>query len=170
MSANLDRFSCGFTPAIPDEVGYCAACGGMMYDYEAIKCPACDADIHQSCIENCEGNGDKEGKLCGQVGCRACLNENEEGLLLCENCSDRLALSKLTESDKGRWVIYIPEKGEKKIGRIKSWNRNWVFVVYHCAGEWDSYEHYTAAATNPNQLYFLDNSEVKNDNRISKTN
>lgn len=77
---SYDGFSRGVTPKVPDEVGDCAACGGKMYDYEVIKCLACDAEIHQGCIETCDG------ELCGQIGCRACLTENEEGLLLCEEC------------------------------------------------------------------------------------
>lgn len=82
MQPSYDRFSCGVNPKMPIEVGDCAACGGMMYDYEVIKCLACDAEIHQGCIEACEGEG------CGEIGCKACLMETDEGLLLCEECKN----------------------------------------------------------------------------------
>ncbi|MCJ7777780.1 MAG: hypothetical protein MUP16_05650 [Sedimentisphaerales bacterium] len=81
MSANLDRFSCGVTPKIPDEVGSCEVCGGTIYDYELINCSVCDAKIHIGCAEECDG--------CGRVGCKLCLKENEEGLLHCETCKEK---------------------------------------------------------------------------------
>jgi len=78
MSANLDRFACGVTPKVPDEVGSCEACSGAMYDYELTRCGSCDARIHIGCSQECDG--------CGTMGCKICLKENDEGLLLCENC------------------------------------------------------------------------------------
>jgi hypothetical protein len=92
MEPSYDRFSCGVTPRTPSEVGNCAGCGGTMYDYEVIKCGACEAQVHEGCIEVCEGEG------CGQIGCRACLTENDEGLLMCEDC---LAADKLAKSQSG---------------------------------------------------------------------
>lgn len=62
----------------------------------------------------------------------------------------------LTESDKGRWVEYWPSS-EK--GRIKSWNKSFVFVVYKCGGNWNDYQNYTAASTHPKSLRFLQDSE-----------
>jgi hypothetical protein len=47
----------------------------------------------------------------------------------------------------GKWVLYIPTVGDPEIGRIKSWNDKWVFVVYKCNGEWDRFQDYTGAAT-----------------------
>jgi len=79
MSANLDRFSCGYTPKIPVEVGSCEACGGVVYDYELDKCESCDLRIHHGCAEVCD--------VCGSTGCKGCVKEDpEEGLLLCEAC------------------------------------------------------------------------------------
>jgi len=52
----------------------------------------------------------------------------------------------------GTWVLYKP-KGE--IGRVKSTNNTWVFVVYNCDHKWDNYEDYTAAATSPKDLRIL---------------
>ncbi len=62
----------------------------------------------------------------------------------------------LTIDDAGRYVIYIDGTGEENKGRIKSWNDIWIFVVYHCAEEWDNYMEYTAAATDPCDLKFSD--------------
>jgi len=52
----------------------------------------------------------------------------------------------------GIWVLYVP-KGE--VGRIKSWNDKWIFVVYHCDKKWDNFYDYTAAATSPEDLRIL---------------
>lgn len=71
-----------------------------------------------------------------------------------------IAIPKLIESDKGRWVLYVGQAGERQQGRIKSWNQIFIFVVYACNGEWGNYENYTAQATHPTQLCFLPESEV----------
>lgn len=60
----------------------------------------------------------------------------------------------LTDEDVGRWVVYTDGAGEDQLGRIKSWNDMWIFVVYHCADEWDNYQDYTGAATTPSDLKF----------------
>jgi len=57
----------------------------------------------------------------------------------------------LTQEDVGRWVVY--DNVQK--GRIKSWNDEYIFVVYSCAGEWDRFRDFTAAATKPEKLSFL---------------
>lgn len=81
MSTNLDRFNCGVTPKEPVEVGCCEACSGVIYNYELMKCGLCDARIHGGCSEECDG--------CGMLGCKSCLKENDEGLLLCEECNPK---------------------------------------------------------------------------------
>jgi len=63
-------------------------------------------------------------------------------------------IENLTEKDIGRYVIYTDGGGNQEKGRIKSWNEEWIFVVYHCAGEWDNYQDYTAAATRAEDLKF----------------
>ena len=63
-------------------------------------------------------------------------------------------IEKLTKADKGKNVIYTNGVGSKEFGRIKSWNYDWIFVVYNCADEWDNYQNYTAAATDPRDLEF----------------
>jgi hypothetical protein len=62
-------------------------------------------------------------------------------------------LDKIRKSDlkKGMWVAYIANQvnygGEIEVGRVKSWNDKFVFVVYKCAENWDRYEDYTGVAT-----------------------
>lgn len=68
-------------------------------------------------------------------------------------------LSLLKESDRGRWVVYKKNSklsGESEEGRIKSWNKVFIFVVYKCNGEWDRYQDFTGQATKPEDLTFLD--------------
>ncbi len=51
---------------------------------------------------------------------------------------------------KGQKVHYCARHGDKKEnGIVKSvtGNGQGIFVVYHCAEEWDNYENYTAALT-----------------------
>lgn len=65
-----------------------------------------------------------------------------------------IEIHELTGEDIGRWVEY--DNGFKKEkGRIKSWNDKWIFIVYHCDGEWHRYKDYTAAATDPKDLNFI---------------
>jgi hypothetical protein len=62
---------------------------------------------------------------------------------------------KINVGDK---VHYIPFKGcnesQYQNGIVKSLHDDGdkVFVVYHCADEWDNYKNYTGALTNVNQL------------------
>lgn len=72
---------------------------------------------------------------------------------------EMIDLNKLTVKDIGRWVFY---KRNSERGRIKNWNMKWVFVVYKCDGVWNNYQNYTAAATNPQDLTFIEQSENNN--------
>lgn len=69
----------------------------------------------------------------------------------------RIQNKELTKKDIGKYVKYTPpfEGGISETGRIKSWNTKFVFVVYRCDNNWDEYEKYTAAATNPYDLIFI---------------
>lgn len=58
----------------------------------------------------------------------------------------------LEKGDDGRYVTYVDSMRDKKLGRIKSWNDKWIFVVYNCADCWDDFRDYTAAATDPKDL------------------
>ena len=64
-----------------------------------------------------------------------------------------MEIKDLQKTDVGRWVEH-QRHGTKVKGRIKSWNEHYIFVVYHCDGQWDHYKAYTAAATRPNELHF----------------
>jgi hypothetical protein len=65
-------------------------------------------------------------------------------------------LEQLTEKDIGRFVEYHSYPDNIETGRIKSWNKKWIFVVYNCGGDWIRYRDYTAAATNPKDLQFME--------------
>jgi len=62
----------------------------------------------------------------------------------------------LIKEDIGRYVIYTDGLKNEEQGRLKSWNDKWIFVVYHCADDWDNYQDYTGAATDPNDLKFVE--------------
>ncbi|MCJ7777781.1 MAG: hypothetical protein MUP16_05655 [Sedimentisphaerales bacterium] len=78
-----------------------------------------------------------------------------------------IAIPKLNESDKGRWVLYVGLAGEREKGRIKSWNDKYIFVVYKCDGDWDNYKNYGGTATEPKQLCFLPESEIEATEKLS---
>ena len=62
----------------------------------------------------------------------------------------------LKEAIEGTWVTYKPSYKQKgEIGRIKSTNNIFIFVVYHCDGNWDDYTDYTAEATRHEDLQIL---------------
>jgi len=63
-------------------------------------------------------------------------------------------LSTLRKEDIGRWVLY-DDNFKKEKGRIKSWNEEFIFVVYKCNDEWDRFQDFTGCATNPEDLDFL---------------
>ena len=56
----------------------------------------------------------------------------------------------LTNEDIGKWVIYTNHEKQEE-GRIKSWNSKFIFVVYKCNNNWDTFQEYTAAATDPKE-------------------
>jgi hypothetical protein len=61
----------------------------------------------------------------------------------------------LSETDRGRWVIYRRTGSlHSERGRIKDWTDQLIYVVYQCADQWDRFEEYTAAATDPEDLEF----------------
>jgi len=63
-----------------NEVGYCEACGGTIYDYEVVTCE-CGRLIHGSCSLKC--------KHCERPGCKFCLIKDEETLeRFCDTGSD----------------------------------------------------------------------------------
>jgi hypothetical protein len=62
----------------------------------------------------------------------------------------------LTNKDIGRYVLYVPAAGKFQLGRLKSWNDVFIFVVYSCGFHWEKFECYTAEATSPEDLTFAD--------------
>ncbi len=62
----------------------------------------------------------------------------------------------LTKQDIGRYVRYKPSVGSEETGRIKSWNKKWIFVVYKCDNNWNHFRDYTGCATKPEDLTFED--------------
>jgi major membrane immunogen (membrane-anchored lipoprotein) len=68
-------------------------------------------------------------------------------------------LADLRKEDIGKWVLY-DDNFKKEKGRIKSWNAEYIFVVYKCDGQWDRFQDFTGCATNPEDLRFTTLKEV----------
>ena len=68
-------------------------------------------------------------------------------------------ISELRKEDVGKWVLY-DDNFKKEKGRIKSWNEEYIFVVYKCDGQWDRFKDYTGCATNSEDLEFTTKSEL----------
>ena len=66
-----------------------------------------------------------------------------------------IKIETLTKDDIGRWVEYDSGHSKKEKGRIKSWNKNWIFVVYNCDDQWERFTEFTAAATDSRMLTFM---------------
>jgi hypothetical protein len=59
----------------------------------------------------------------------------------------------------GKYAVYTtPLKIE--VGRIKSFNDKWIFVVYNCNDDWDDYKSYTGVPTSPGNLNIIEDAEV----------
>jgi hypothetical protein len=76
-----------------------------------------------------------------------------------------IKLEELTKEDIGRWVYYSDGFKMEK-GRIKSWNEEFIFVVYKCNEEWERFMEFTGCATNPEDLGFTTLEEFE---KIFKT-
>lgn len=67
----------------------------------------------------------------------------------------QVVIVRLHHTDRGRWVRYTANAGATaSYGRIKHWQGNFVFVVFHCGGDWERYFNYTGEACTPAQLEF----------------
>jgi hypothetical protein len=71
-----------------------------------------------------------------------------------ERKNNMIHINLLSETDRGRWVIYSTLSLHSERGRIKDWTDQLVYVVYQCDDQWDRFEDYTAAATDPEDLDF----------------
>lgn len=67
-------------------------------------------------------------------------------------------ISKLTQLEIGMWVIYNNGNFEET-GRIKSWNEDYIFVVFNCANKWHKFKDYTGASCDPKSLRFFEDYE-----------
>lgn len=65
-------------------------------------------------------------------------------------------IKNLTEKDIGRYVTYRPDFGQYSLGRIKSWNDQFIFVVFKCGFHFEKFNLYTGQATSPENLFFED--------------
>jgi len=65
-------------------------------------------------------------------------------------------ISKLKKKDIGRFVEYRSFGYENEKGRIKSWNEKFIFVVYKCDNQWNRFQDFSAQATRPENLYFIE--------------
>jgi hypothetical protein len=72
-----------------------------------------------------------------------------------ERKNNMIHINLLSETDRGRWVIYSAISLHSERGRIKDWTDQLVYVVYQCDDQWDRFEEYTAAATDPEDLDFV---------------
>lgn len=66
-----------------------------------------------------------------------------------------IKIAELNKKSIGRYVLYSSKGGDKiEVGRIKSWNDKFVFVVYKCNEEWERFMDFTGAPTKPEDLLF----------------
>lgn len=61
-------------------------------------------------------------------------------------------IAKLTQENVGNWVEYKDPSRTLEIGKLKSWNDKYIFVVFRCDGQWHNFLNYTGVATNPQDL------------------
>jgi hypothetical protein len=66
-----------------------------------------------------------------------------------------IGIDKLTSADVGKWIVYSILPPCRDRGRLKSWTKQFVYVVFRCGGNWADYTDYTAAPTLPEYLDFL---------------
>jgi len=67
-----------------------------------------------------------------------------------------IEIKSLKQTDIGKWVEYRGTGGEHELGRIKSWNDTYIFVVYHYDNNWMRFRQYTGASTRPEDLFYAD--------------
>ncbi len=65
-----------------------------------------------------------------------------------------IKIKDLKKSDVGKYVIYNKLRENERC-RIKSWNDDYIFVVYKCNNDWRNYQNYTGQATDPKDLEFV---------------
>lgn len=61
----------------------------------------------------------------------------------------------------GEWVIYCDRGLRQELGRVKSFNATYVFVVFNCDCNWNNYTDYTAQACYPTKLEAVPEIKLK---------
>ena len=59
---------------------------------------------------------------------------------------------KTNEFKVGEWVVQCQRGIRLELGRVKSINSKFVFVVFHCDTNWNNFTDYTGQACHPSQL------------------
>lgn len=70
-----------------------------------------------------------------------------------------MKIEEITKKDIGRFVVYN-DGFKTQLGRIKSYNEKFIFVVYHCNNNWDRYKDYTGCATSPENIHFVEDIKI----------
>jgi hypothetical protein len=81
--------------------------------------------------------------------CIRCLEGLDETFnYACEQAEKEApAENRLIDLEVGLWVEYRDGTSrEPQVGRVKSWNDKFVFVVFHCNNLWDDFKDYTGQA------------------------
>lgn len=78
-----------------------------------------------------------------------------------------IEIEKLKDKDIGRWVTYTDGFKIQK-GRIKHWNDNFIFVVFNCNNEWDTFQDYTGQACSPDTVSYRKDPSAESNKEIIK--
>ena len=61
----------------------------------------------------------------------------------------------------GFMVWHVGKDGRSHVGKIKSWNDKYIFVVFNCDGKWDKWMEYTGEACKPEDLILYASDAIK---------
>jgi hypothetical protein len=80
-----------------------------------------------------------------------------------------IEIPSLTETDRGRWVRYLPS-GATLPGCILRWDEHHIYVVWNCNGQWRHFDSgdYVVSAMSPEDLEFFDSKAASSSS--SRTN
>ena len=66
-----------------------------------------------------------------------------------------MEIEDLVPADIGAWVEFTKSHQlDPEVGRIKSWNDKFIFVVFKCCNDWDNYMDYTGCSCRPEDLSY----------------
>ena len=66
----------------------------------------------------------------------------------------------VTMNDIGRWVRFTYQHGETQDGRLKQFNRKYLFIVFKCDGKWSEYRDYTSESCEPESCEFISHQQA----------